>query len=115
MIPSVLGVAVVIPQKIHSVIDNGVRAWPTHEISYRVTVNDSRGCKEIPGGLVGCAVTGRCWSPLVVEIVETAKRIGKFVAQKTKKAFRVPSKAKHGGSLKHPFAIRQLIGGTDHI
>jgi hypothetical protein len=75
---------VVIPQKIHSVIDNGVRASPTHEISYRVTANDSRGCKEIPGALLGCAVTGRCWSPLVVEILETAKRIENSSLKKQK-------------------------------
>ena len=41
MVSSVLGVAVAIPQKIHSVIDNNIRAWPTHEIGYRVSVNDS--------------------------------------------------------------------------
>jgi hypothetical protein len=85
MIPSALGVAVVIPQKIHSVIENDVRAWPTHEIIYRVSVNDSRGCKEIPGGVVGCAVTGRCRSHRVVEIVETAERIGNWSLKKQKK------------------------------
>jgi hypothetical protein len=64
-----------IPQKIHSVIDNDVRAWPTHEIGYRVSVNDSRGCEEMAGPLTDCTLTGRCWSPVIVEIIEAAKRI----------------------------------------
>jgi hypothetical protein len=70
------------------VIDNEVRAWPARKIRYGVSVNDSRGCEEIPGGgLVGCAVTGRCRPPLIVEIVEAAKRIDNSSLKKREKLF----------------------------
>jgi hypothetical protein len=71
---------------------NDVRARPTHKISDGVSVNDSRGCEQIPGGFVGCAVTGRCLSPLIVEIVEAAKRNDNSSLKKRKKLFGLPQK-----------------------
>jgi hypothetical protein len=41
IVPSVVGVAVAIPQKTNSVINDDVRVWPTHEISDGVSANDS--------------------------------------------------------------------------
>ena len=84
IVPSILRVAVAIPQEIHSVIDNDVGARPTHEMGNRVSVNDSRGCEEIPGRLASCAITGRCWPPLIIEIVKAAKRIDNFPLEKRK-------------------------------
>src|SRR5579863_2875398 len=75
IIPSIVRVAVAIPQEVHSVIDNDVGARPTHEIGDRVSMNDSGGRKEIPRGLASGAIAGGCWASLVVEIVKAAKRI----------------------------------------
>jgi hypothetical protein len=77
---------VAIPQKTNSVINNDVCVWPIQEISDGVSVNDCRGCETVPGRLV----TGRCWSSLLVEIVEAAKRIDKSPLKKRKKLFGLP-------------------------
>jgi hypothetical protein len=55
-------------------------------------VDGSRGCEEISGGLVGCAVTGRCRPPLIVEIGEAAKWIDNSSLKKQKKLFGLAQK-----------------------
>jgi hypothetical protein len=55
-----------------------------------ISVNDPRDWKELSSGLVGCAVTRRFWSPLIVEIVEDAKWINSS-SLKRKKIFGLPN------------------------
>ena len=84
VVSSILWVAMTIPQKFHSMIDDDVGAWPTHKMGNREGVDDSRGREEVPGGLPGRAITRRCRSPLVVEIMESAKRIDYLPLEKRK-------------------------------
>ena len=100
-----------IPQKIDSVIDNEVRPRLAYLPDTLWRKRDgSQGCEEMPGGLVGCAVIGRGRPPLIVEIVDAAKRIDNLSLKKTKKAFRPrSSKAKCDRSIK-----RSTCGSTTH-
>src|SRR5271165_3807531 len=84
VVPSILRIAMVIPQKFHSMIDDAVGAWPTHKMGNREGVNDSRGREEVPRRLPGRAITRRGRSPLVVEIMEAAKRIDYLPLEKRK-------------------------------
>jgi hypothetical protein len=77
-------VTVTIPQKFHSMVDDNVGARPTHKMGNRKGVNDSRRREEVPGRLPGRAITWRCRSPLVVEIMEATKRIDYLPLEKRK-------------------------------
>jgi hypothetical protein len=57
------------------VIDNDVRAWPTHAIGYCISVNDSGGCEWIARRFAGCAVAGRLGRPPSSKAIEAAKQI----------------------------------------
>jgi hypothetical protein len=81
---------VAIPQKLHTVTDDSVRARPTHKVGDREGVNDPGSREQIPGRLPGRATTWRCRSPLVVEIMKAAKRINDMPFEKRKKGFRFP-------------------------
>jgi len=55
-------------------------------------VDYSRGCKEIPSGLLTFTVTGRRRSSLIVEAVKAAKRIDNASFKRRKKLLGLPQK-----------------------
>jgi hypothetical protein len=73
-----------VPQKIHSMIDDDVGAWPAHQMGDRIGVGDPRGREEIPGWPYCRTVTRRGRAPFVVEIIEAAKRVDNSPLKKRK-------------------------------
>src|SRR5271155_1999571 len=84
VVASILRVTMAIPQKIHSVIDDDVRAWSPHKVGDCEGVDNPRRRDEMPGRLLGRAISRRCRSPLVVEFMEAAKRIDDLPFEKRK-------------------------------
>jgi len=103
-----------VPQEVHSMIDDDVGAWPTHQMGDRIGVNDSRGREEIPSRLHGRTVARRGWSPFVVKIVEAAEGVDNIPLEKRKERFRLPQKPVPVARERDPLVVRRLKGKINH-
>ena len=86
-----------LPQKFHSVVDDGVCAGPTHEVCDREGVDNSRRGEEVPGRESTCAVAWSGWPPFVVEVVKSPQRIDDAALEKGEEAIRLLAEGKKLG------------------
>ena len=68
-------IAMAFPKKVHPMVDDDVCARTAHEMRDRKRVDNPCRSEQITSRHAACAVARRRRSPLVVEIVEAAKRI----------------------------------------
>jgi len=89
VVSAMFGVAMALPQKFHPVIDDDVCAWPAHKMRNGERMHDPRRRKQIAGRRSSRAVAGRRGPPVVVEVVETAKRINNASLEEREEVFRL--------------------------
>ncbi len=113
-VSAMIRVAMTVPQELHPVIDDDVRARPAHQVRDRERMHDSGRCEQIAGGRGAGAVAWRRGPPFVVEIVETAERIDDVALEKREQAVGLLKEPGAMAGQVHPPGARRVDGEGSH-